>query len=206
MTISSHDAVVYAVWQSHELCPISNISTRICIYTAHKMSMNASTSAEFVAHIKLGGRYLQNQTSYAVDDFISHGPVLQINTFDCMHTWVTARLSLRNDRVTATSRKPRRDAKHYDVRCGGWVRQGCVADRPMKCRHFMRVWFVTCMISYAYDFIRVWFVTCIISYAYDLKKYSCIKRYALQIVHVKNLTRCKSNTLLSLYVIQATHI
>ena len=65
--------------------------------------------------------------------------VLQINTFDCLHTWVTARLSLRHDRVTATSREPRRDAKHYDVRCGGLVRQGCVADRPMKCRHFIRV-------------------------------------------------------------------
>ena len=43
------------------------------------MSMNASTSAEFVARIKLGGRYLQNQTSYAVDDFISHGPLTELH-------------------------------------------------------------------------------------------------------------------------------
>ena len=35
---------------------------------------------------------------------------------------------------------------------------------------------------------------------------SCIKRHALQIVHVKNLTRCKSNTLLILHVIKATCI
>ena len=56
-----------------------------------------------------------------------------------------ARLSLRRGRITATSRKPRRDAKHYDVRCEGLVRQGCAADRPMKCRHFIRVWFVTCI-------------------------------------------------------------
>ena len=33
-----------------------------------------------------------------------------------------------------------------------------------------------------------------------------IKRYVLQIVHVKNLTRCKSNTLLILHVIKATRI
>ena len=65
--------------------------------------------------------------------------VVQINTFDCLHTWITARLSLRHGRMTATSRKARRDAKHYDVRCEGLVRQGCVADRPMKCRHFIRV-------------------------------------------------------------------
>ena len=39
-----------------------------------------------------------------------------------------------------------------------------------------------------------------------LKIESCIKRYALQIVHVKNLTRCKSNTLLILHVIKATRI
>ena len=77
--------------------------------------------------------------------------VMQINTFDCLHTWVKARLSLRHGRITATSRKPRGDTKHYDVRCEGLVRQGCVADRPMKCRHFIRVWFVTRMISYAYD-------------------------------------------------------
>ena len=40
-----------------------------------------------------------------------------------------------------------------------------------------------------------------------LKIDTCIKRYALQIVHVKNLTRCKSNTfLLILHVIKATRI
>ena len=65
--------------------------------------------------------------------------VVQINTFDCLHTWITARLSLRHGRMTATSRKARRDAKHYDERCEGLVRQGCVADRPMECRHFIRV-------------------------------------------------------------------
>ena len=40
--------------------------------------MNASTSAESVASIKFEGRYLENQTSYAVEilhDFISHGPL-----------------------------------------------------------------------------------------------------------------------------------
>ena len=42
--------------------------------------------------------------------------VVQIDTFDCLHAWVTARLSLRHNRIIATSRKARRDAKHYDVR------------------------------------------------------------------------------------------
>ena len=65
--------------------------------------------------------------------------VVQINTFDCLHTWVTARLSLRHGRITVTSRKPRRDAKHYDVRSEGLVRQGCVADSPTNCRHFISV-------------------------------------------------------------------
>ena len=65
--------------------------------------------------------------------------VVQINTFDCLHMWVTARLPLRHGRITATSHKPRRDAKHYDVRCEGLVRQGYVAVRPMKCRHFIPV-------------------------------------------------------------------
>ena len=79
-------------------------------------------------------------------------------------------LSLRHDRIdlTATSHKPRRDAKHYDMHCKGLVRQGCVPDHPMKCRHFICVWFVPCMISYVYDLYRIWFVTCMISYAYDL--------------------------------------
>ena len=35
--------------------------------------------------------------------------------------------------------------------------QRCVADRPIKCFHFIRVWFVTHMICNLHDFIRVWF-------------------------------------------------
>ena len=76
---------------------------------------------------------------------------------------------------------------------------------------FIRVWFVPCMICNVYDFIRVWFATrmvlnthdfyrelictrefrCVYLFSYvsirrqRLKINSYIKRYALQIVHVK---------------------
>ena len=66
--------------------------------------------------------------------------------------------------------------------------QGCVAHCPIKCLHFIRVWFVTRLICNVYDFIhvwfagqgcvadrpikcrhfiRVWFVTCMICNVYD---------------------------------------
>ena len=44
--------------------------------------MNASTSAESVASFILEGRYLENQTSYAVEimhDFISYGPLTDLH-------------------------------------------------------------------------------------------------------------------------------
>ena len=47
-------------------------------YTAHKKFMNTSTTAESVASFILEGRYLENQTSWAVEIlkyFISHGPL-----------------------------------------------------------------------------------------------------------------------------------
>ena len=96
----------------------------------------------------------------------------------------------------------------------------------------IRVCFVPCMICNVHDFIRVWNATRMVlntynfwrglictrefwyvylfSYVYIRRQWlkidSCIKRYALQIVHVKNLTRCKRNTLLILHVIKATRI
>ena len=42
-----------------------------------------------------------------------------------------------------------REAQRSQPLCKGGIRQGCVADRPMKCRYFIRVWIVTRMISYA---------------------------------------------------------
>ena len=48
-----------------------------------------------------------------------------------------------------------------------FAEQGCVADRPIKCRHFIRVWFVTCMICNVYDFIRVWFATRMVLNTYN---------------------------------------
>ena len=76
----------------------------------------------------------------------------------------TAWLSLRYGCMTATSRKARRDAKHYDVRCEGLVRQGFVADRPL----LIRVAFITCKINNVLLLQRVRFLTCTICNAYLL--------------------------------------
>ena len=44
--------------------------------------MNTSTSAESVASFLFEGRYLESQTSWAIEilnDFVSHGPVTELH-------------------------------------------------------------------------------------------------------------------------------